>query len=69
MWEEFSELVTNEEGVQYTAYGIRQGNCRIGDITVNQCDIRALLARFNDFVASELHAHALVEDFLVELYS
>ncbi|MBQ8196300.1 MAG: hypothetical protein IJZ47_13170 [Oscillospiraceae bacterium] len=69
MWEEFSELVTNEDGVEYTAYGIRQGDCRIADITVNQCDIRTLLARFNDFVASELHALALVEDFLVEMYS
>ncbi len=69
MWEEFSELVKNEDGVEYTAYGISQGNFRISDITVNQCDIRALLARFNDFVASEIHAHALVEDFLAEMYS
>ncbi len=69
MWEEFSEQITNEDGMLYTAYGIRQGDFRIADITVNQCDIRALLARFNDFVASELHAHAIVEDFLIEKYS
>lgn len=69
MWEEFSELITNEDGVEYVAYGICQGNCRISDITVNQCDIRTLLARFNDFVVSDLHALALVEDFLAEMYS
>lgn len=69
MWEEFSELLTNEDGVQYTAYGICSGSCRIGDVTVSRAQIQTLLTRFNSFDVSPVHAFELVEDFLAETLS
>ncbi len=69
MWEEYSELLTNEDGIQYIAYGICGGDCCIRDVTVNRKEIQDLLHRFNKFDVSPVHAFELVEDFLAEILS
>ena len=69
MWEEISELLTNEDGQQYTAYGISGADCRISDVTTDRTVIQTLLELFNRNNVSPIHAFELVEDFLVELLS
>lgn len=69
MWEEISEILANEEGLQYTAYGISGAGCRIPDITTDRAAIQSLLERFNRNDVSPIHAFELVEDFLVEILS
>lgn len=69
MWEEISELLTNEDGQRYTAYGISSADCRISDVTTDRTKILILLERLNRNDVSPIHAFEIVEDFLVEMFS
>ncbi|MBP1542911.1 MAG: hypothetical protein J6A16_02345 [Oscillospiraceae bacterium] len=62
MWKLTSEVCTNEEGVTYTAYGLRCKECHIPDISSVKENAERVLQIMNDNQVSTIHAADVLED-------
>lgn len=67
MWEMFAEEKITEEGVSYTAFGIRKNDFSIADISTDRREAEELVSLFNRYDASEINAADIVEDYLAAL--
>lgn len=64
MWEIISEARTTEDGVDYTAYGIRKQDFSLADVSADREEAERLIELLNKYDASPIHAADIVEDFL-----
>lgn len=67
MWELTAEQRTNEEGVTYTAYGLRCGECVIPDFSSLREETEAFISLMNRLEVSPIHAADVVEDYFAAL--
>lgn len=67
MWQIITEQCTNEDGVSYTAYGIRCDERIVHDLTSLRDEAERFLALINDLDVSPLHIADVIEDYLANL--
>ena len=66
MWIITEKQYTNEEGEEYTGYGVSQGKCTVDDITVSLPEITRLVETLNRYEASPVHIYDIIENFFAE---
>lgn len=67
MWTITEKRYTNEEGENYTGYGVEFGECRVEDITTSRSAIQQFVDALNKFEASPIHIYEMIENYLAEL--
>lgn len=64
MWKIISEERRTDDGVDYTAYGVRSSSYCIADICCTREDIARFAGLLNEYDASPINAADIAEDFL-----
>ncbi len=67
MWKIISEQRTNEEGVNYTAYGLRCGDCVVDDLSSEMQEVQSFIELINRNEVSPIHIYDVIEDYFAAL--